>query len=135
MSTSTDWDAIVIGAGLAGLSCAAHLAKAGKKVVVLEQQSRPGGYWTSFARQGHVFDIATHSISDPQAINRMLRGLGAEPVDFVHLENLGRFVGPPVSRGSAGKAGNGRASQVHRWIVDGSTIRAPDVVVSTAAAR
>ena len=104
MSTSTDWDAIVIGAGLAGLSCAAHLAKAGKKVVVLEQQSRPGGYWTSFARQGHVFDIATHSISDPQAINRMLRGLGAEPVDFVHLENLGRFVGPPVSRGSASSA-------------------------------
>ena len=135
MSTSTDWDAIVIGAGLAGLSCAAHLAKAGKKVVVLEQQSRPGGYWTSFARQGHVFDIATHSISDPQAINRMLRGLGAEPVDFVHLENLGRFVGPPVSRGSAGKAGSPQRPEAAAATPAWDILVGPDIEAFKASVR
>jgi all-trans-retinol 13,14-reductase len=63
----TQWDAIVIGAGLAGLSCAAHLGKAGKKVVVVEQHTRPGGLWTSFSRQGFIFDISTHWVTDPRS--------------------------------------------------------------------
>ena len=105
MSNKTDWDVIVIGAGLAGLSCAAHLAKAGKQVVVLEQHTRPGGLWASFSRQGIIFDISTHWVTDPQALNQMLDGLGSPPVDFVQLEHLGRYVGPPGSTGSAGAAG------------------------------
>ncbi len=105
MSSMTDCDVIVIGAGLAGLSCAAHLAKTGKRVIVLEQHSRPGGLWSSFSRQGVIFDISTHWVTDPQAVNRMLEALGARPVDFVQLEHLGRYVGPPVSGGSAGTAG------------------------------
>jgi len=44
------YDAVVIGAGLGGLTCAAHLARSGFKVVVLEQHDIPGGYATSFAR-------------------------------------------------------------------------------------
>src|SRR5262245_38858282 len=36
-------DVIVIGAGLAGLSCARDLARAGADVVVLEARDRPGG--------------------------------------------------------------------------------------------
>ena len=107
MSDRTDWDVIVIGAGLAGLSCAARLAKAGKKVVVLEQHSRPGGYWTSFSRRGFIFDISTHWVTDPYAINRILQDLGGPTVEFVQLENLGRYVGPPASRGRAGQPGTG----------------------------
>ncbi len=37
------WDAIVIGAGHNGLTCAAYLAKAGRKVLVLERRERVGG--------------------------------------------------------------------------------------------
>tara|TARA_B110000305_G_scaffold241875_1_gene318054 strand:- start:1986 stop:3548 length:1563 start_codon:yes stop_codon:yes gene_type:complete len=39
----TDFDAIIIGAGHNGLVCAGYLAKSGKKVLVLEARSTPGG--------------------------------------------------------------------------------------------
>ena len=43
MTTAKQYDAIVIGAGVGGLSVAALMAKEGKKVLVLEQLDRPGG--------------------------------------------------------------------------------------------
>ncbi len=40
------WDAIVVGAGHNGLTCATYLARAGKKVLVLEARERVGGACT-----------------------------------------------------------------------------------------
>src|SRR5690606_2267729 len=37
------WDAIIIGAGHNGLTCATYLARAGKQVLVLEARERIGG--------------------------------------------------------------------------------------------
>src|SRR6476619_7640091 len=40
------WDAIVVGAGHNGLTCATYLARAGKRVLVLESRERIGGACT-----------------------------------------------------------------------------------------
>ena len=56
------FDSVIIGGGLAGLTCAALLAKAGLKVVVLEKNSRLGGYAVSYTVKGHRFDIAIQAL-------------------------------------------------------------------------
>ena len=47
---------IVIGAGIGGIAAAAHLARRGMHVTVLEKNSRPGGRCDRFSREGHHFD-------------------------------------------------------------------------------
>ena len=55
------YDVIVIGAGLAGLTAANVLAKAGRSVLLLEQHYNFGGLATWFRRKGgHIFDISLH---------------------------------------------------------------------------
>ena len=46
-------DAIVIGSGIGGLSTAAIMAKAGKKVLVLEQHDQAGGCCHTFIDKGY----------------------------------------------------------------------------------
>ena len=84
MANSVSYDTIVIGGGIAGLSAAAHLAKAGKQVILFEQHDKPGGYYPSFVRDGIIFDITAHRTVAHVQVNRMLAGLGAEPIEFVH---------------------------------------------------
>jgi all-trans-retinol 13,14-reductase len=47
-----DLDAIVIGSGIGGLTAACLLAKAGKKVLVLEQHDRAGGCCHTYIEKG-----------------------------------------------------------------------------------
>lgn len=60
--TGNSYDAVIIGAGLGGLSCAAAFARQDFRPLVLEQHTVPGGYATSFKRPGgFVFDVSLHS--------------------------------------------------------------------------
>ena len=59
---SQTYDAIIIGSGLGGLSCAAYLAKNGLKVLVLEKQNVSGGYAASFRRGAYVFGSTMHML-------------------------------------------------------------------------
>ncbi|HZN35150.1 MAG TPA: FAD-dependent oxidoreductase, partial [Pirellulaceae bacterium] len=56
-----EYDVVVIGSGLAGLTAANTLAKTGRSVLLLEQHYQLGGMATWFKRQnGHIFDISLH---------------------------------------------------------------------------
>lgn len=54
------YDAVVIGAGISGLTSAALLVRAGLSVCVLEMDARPGGYLAGFRRKNYRFDSAIH---------------------------------------------------------------------------
>ncbi len=45
-----EYDVIVVGAGIGGLTAGALLAKRGKRVLVLEQHTKPGGFCTCWER-------------------------------------------------------------------------------------
>src|ERR1700691_3781827 len=56
-----EYDVIVIGSGLAGLTSANTLAKAGHSVLLLEHHYQLGGMATWCKRKGgHIFDISLH---------------------------------------------------------------------------
>ena len=56
-----EYDAIVIGSGLAGLTAANRLATCGYSVLLLEHHYNFGGMATWFKRRGgHIFDISLH---------------------------------------------------------------------------
>jgi phytoene dehydrogenase-like protein len=55
------YDVIVIGSGLAGLTCSNMLARNGHSVLLLEQHHQLGGLAAWFKRKGgHIFDVSLH---------------------------------------------------------------------------
>ncbi len=56
-----EYDVAVIGSGLAGLTAANTLARAGHRVLLAEQHYKLGGLATWFRRPGgHIFDVSLH---------------------------------------------------------------------------
>lgn len=56
-----EYDVIVIGSGLAGLTCANMLARNDHSVLLLEQHHQLGGLAAWFKRKGgHIFDVSLH---------------------------------------------------------------------------
>jgi all-trans-retinol 13,14-reductase len=58
------YDAIIIGSGIGGMTTAAIMSKAGKKVLVLEQHYTAGGYTHSYSRNGYEWDVGVHYIGE-----------------------------------------------------------------------
>jgi len=92
------FDAIIIGSGLGGLSCAVAFARQGFKTLVLERHDRPGGYATAFKRPGgFIFDVSLHSTGagERDGIRNLLDGFPEiTEVEFVEHPNLYRALFP-----------------------------------------
>ncbi len=59
-----EYDALIIGDGIGGLSTAAYLADYGMKVAVFEQHNKPGGLVTSFNLNGADFDCGIEGLHE-----------------------------------------------------------------------
>lgn len=76
------YDVIIVGAGIGGITAGLYLARAGLKVLMVEQHFQPGGYCTSFKRNGYTFDAGLHALGSCRPnggqISRMLRELNLD---------------------------------------------------------
>lgn len=84
------YEVVVVGAGLGGLVTAALLARAGKRVLVLDGHYVAGGNATIFRRKRYEFDVGIHYLGDcgPNGtIPRILRECGAEGVRFLPMDS------------------------------------------------
>ena len=71
-SIKGDFDVVVIGSGISGLTCACILGKLGKKVLVLEQHDRPGGCLHTFKENGFCFSSGNHYIGSLDETSKKL---------------------------------------------------------------
>src|SRR5215468_2224601 len=95
--TRDEYDVIVIGSGLAGLTSANILARAGHKVLMLEHHYQLGGMATWFKRPGgHIFDISLHGF--PVGMIKSCRRYWTQEIadSIVPLRNI-RFDNPMFS--------------------------------------
>ncbi|MBO9596993.1 MAG: NAD(P)/FAD-dependent oxidoreductase [Cohnella sp.] len=58
----TTWDVVVIGAGAAGLTASIYLAKAGRRVLLLEKGSQPGGRAATQELAGARLNLGPHAV-------------------------------------------------------------------------
>ena len=93
-----EYDAIIIGSGLGGLSCAAAFARQGFKPLLIEQHYKVGGYATTFMRPGGFeFDVSLHSttVGERNGIHNLIPGFPEiEDVEFEPHPNLYRMIFP-----------------------------------------
>jgi phytoene dehydrogenase-like protein len=92
-----EYDLIVVGSGLAGLTAANVIGRLGHKVALLEQHYNFGGMATWFKRRGgHVFDISLHGF--PVGMVKTCRRYWNREIadSIVRLEGI-RFDNPQFS--------------------------------------
>ncbi len=95
---TAEYDVIVVGAGLAGMTAANVLARGGQRVLLLEAHNKLGGFATWFFREGrqHVFDVSLHGF--PVGMVKTCRKYWSKEIadSIVQLKDV-RFVNPQFS--------------------------------------
>lgn len=128
----TDHDVVVIGAGMGGLSAAAHLAAGGLSVLVLEQNHKVGGCTSAFERGDYRFDVSLHEMAGGGAgglVAELLEAAGVRPkVDLIAIPRLYRTIvrtgSGPAELDFSCPAGvdQARAAFAERWPAESAAI-------------
>lgn len=96
--TNSKYDVAIIGAGIGGLVAGCYLAKAGKKVLIIEKHVRPGGYCSSFSRKKFTFDSCIHFIKIAKKrsfLNKVFEDLGVyKHVEFNEVKQSDLIIAP-----------------------------------------
>ncbi len=91
-----NYDAIIIGGGLGGLTAGAKLAREGRRVLLIEQHDRPGGCATTFTRGDFTMEVGLHEMDGPSPgdmKSRIFNELGVTGnVEFIRVPEFYRFV-------------------------------------------
>ncbi len=103
-----DYDAVVIGSGMGGLTTAALLSDLGWKVCVFEQHYTAGGFTHSYERAGYEWDVGVHYIGEvgaPTRTRKMFDHLSGGQLEWAPMDDeYDRFyVGDKVYNAMAGK--------------------------------
>ena len=89
-----EFDVIIVGSGIGGLTCGALLSKRGYKVLVLEQHYQVGGYCSSFQRKGFVFNTGVEDVSglwERGPVAYLLKELGLKKEDLF-VRNTTKYI-------------------------------------------
>ena len=77
-SGENKYNSIVVGGGIAGLTAAAYLTRAGQKVLLIEKNKELGGLVNSFDRNGFHFEAGVRALEDAGIIWPMLKELNIQ---------------------------------------------------------
>jgi phytoene dehydrogenase-like protein len=96
-----EYDVIVVGGGLGGLTAGALLARRGKRVLLLEQHDIPGGYATCYRRGDLTVEVGLHDIDGMGNAGDYKRAIldeigAAADLTFVPVPELYRYVNGAV---------------------------------------
>ena len=89
-----EYDVIIVGSGIGGLTCGALLSKRGYNVLILEQHYQVGGYCSSFKRKGFVFNTGVEDVSglwEKGPLTFLLRELGLKK-DDLFVKNSTKYI-------------------------------------------
>jgi len=76
--TEQKYHTVIVGAGMAGLTSAAYLAKQGHRVLLIEKNRECGGLVSTFSRDGFHFEAGLRALENAGIIFPMLEELGIE---------------------------------------------------------
>ncbi len=91
---------VVIGSGIGGSACAALVAKAGARPLLVEKNPRVGGSCSWYEKRGFHVDYGTHMFTrgDRGPLGVTLRRIGAaQRVPFLRISDLAEVRGPGLS--------------------------------------